>query len=145
MHPFKEATLSADLVSTPIYVHKRETFVAARSHVHAMPIPEQCDSIRHQHESQPCLTTKHSLSIYAAGQRHGLGVHVGDVIPRVTVQALLQPLLVNPVPNEASSASQHKEGVEAAHLDVLLRLFAGKSTLTIAGKVRRSPWMPETR
>ena len=47
---------------------------------------------------------------------------VADVVPWVSVQALLQPLLVEEVADETDAASQYKHSVQGAGLDVSLRL-----------------------
>ena len=41
-----------------------------------------------------------------------LGEHVADVVPGVAVQALLQPLLVEEVTDEAHAAAQDEESVK---------------------------------
>lgn len=52
-----------------------------------------------------------------------LGYYIGDIIPRMAVEALLQPLLIHIVANEADAASQHKQGINGANVYVLLRLL----------------------
>ena len=49
----------------------------------------------------------------AVGDALRLGEHVAYVVPRVAVEALLEALLVEVVPDEAHRAPQHKEAVEA--------------------------------
>lgn len=55
-----------------------------------------------------------------------LGQHVADVVPGVAVQALLQPLLVEEVADEADAPTQHEHPVQGARLDVRLRLVLGE-------------------
>ena len=51
---------------------------------------------------------------------------VADVVPGVAVQALLQPLLVEEVSDEADAPPQHEHPVQGARLDVGLRLILGE-------------------
>lgn len=52
-----------------------------------------------------------------------LGQHVRDVVPRVTVQTLLQTLLVHVVADEADATTQHEQRVDRTDIDVLLGLL----------------------
>ena len=56
-----------------------------------------------------------------------IGHHVGDVVPRVSVQALLESLLVEEVADEAQAASEHEYAVEGAALDELVGLLHGEA------------------
>ena len=47
---------------------------------------------------------------------------IADVVPRVPVQALLEPLLIEEVADEADAASEHKHPIQRASLDVRLCL-----------------------
>lgn len=64
--------------------------------------------------------------LYSASSVELLGQHVRDVVPRVTVQALLQTLLVHVVADEADAAPQHKQRVDRSDVDVLLGLLTEK-------------------
>lgn len=52
-----------------------------------------------------------------------LGHDVGDVVPWVTVESLLQSLLVHVVADEADAATEHEQRVDCSHVDVFLRLL----------------------
>ena len=55
--------------------------------------------------------------------------HVADVIPRVAVQALLQPLLVEEVADEAHAAAQDEEPVKGTSWDDIFSfVFAEEAT-----------------
>ena len=47
---------------------------------------------------------------------------IADVVPGVPVQALLEPLLIEEVADEADAASKHKHPIQRASLDVGLCL-----------------------
>merc|ERR550525_108259 len=49
---------------------------------------------------------------------------VGDVVPRVAVERLLQPQLVEVVTYEASGPAQHEEAVQAAESHEIIALLA---------------------
>lgn len=49
--------------------------------------------------------------------------NVRDVVPRVAVQALLKPLLIQVVSDESGAATQYEEAVDGADGDVFLGLF----------------------
>lgn len=55
-----------------------------------------------------------------------LGNDIGDVVPRMAVESLLESLLVHVMTNESYAASQHKQRVDGAHIDVFLCLLAVK-------------------
>lgn len=55
-----------------------------------------------------------------------LGNDIGDVVPWMAVESLLESLLVHVMTNESYAASQHKQRVDGAHIDVLLCLLAVK-------------------
>jgi len=56
------------------------------------------------------------LSYLGVGQ---FGHDVSDIVPWVSVQALLQTLLVQEVTNEAHAASQHEQSVQTSNVHVL--------------------------
>ena len=59
----------------------------------------------------------------------GLAWHdVVDVVPRVPVETLVQPQLVDVVPNEACGPAEDKEGVQDAHLEIPVGLLTRKLT-----------------
>eukprot|EP00967_Tisochrysis_lutea_P038404 scaffold46026_cov36-Tisochrysis_lutea.AAC.2 len=45
---------------------------------------------------------------------HTMGQHVANIIPRVTIQPLLQSLLVKKVADEADRTTEDKEAIEDA-------------------------------
>lgn len=45
---------------------------------------------------------------------------VGDVVPWVSVESLLQALLVHVMSDESNAAAQHEQRVDGANVDVLL-------------------------
>merc|ERR1719234_504324 len=51
---------------------------------------------------------------------------VADVIPRVPVQPLLEPLLIEEVADEPDATSEHKHSIQRAGLDVRLCLILGE-------------------
>lgn len=53
------------------------------------------------------------------------GRHVGDVVPRMSVQGLLHPLLVEVVPHQADGPAEHEESVDGAHVDVVVAFLPG--------------------
>lgn len=53
------------------------------------------------------------------------GRHVGDVVPGVAVQGLLETLLVEVVAHQADGAAQHEQRVDGAHRDVVVALLPG--------------------
>lgn len=55
-----------------------------------------------------------------------LGNDIGDVVPWMAVESLLESLLVHVMTNESYAATQHKQRVDGAHIDVLLCLLAVK-------------------
>lgn len=57
------------------------------------------------------------------GRRRSVARHVGDVVPGVAVQRLLEPVLVQVVPNQAHGTAKHKQGVDGTHFNVLVRLL----------------------
>jgi len=58
--------------------------------------------------------------------RRQLRKHVGDVVPRVTVETSAQSLLVEEVGNQTNRSSKHEQTVEHTHLEVVLCLFRGE-------------------
>ena len=62
------------------------------------------------------------------------GQEVGDVIPRMPVQASAQPLLVEEVSNQTDTSAKDEETVEDTHLQVVLSLLLGEGT-TVAYKI----------
>mmetsp|Transcript_95423 Transcript_95423/g.150198 ORF Transcript_95423/g.150198 Transcript_95423/m.150198 type:complete len:240 (+) Transcript_95423:133-852(+) len=61
------------------------------------------------------ITKLHSLSLICS--------NVGDIIPRMSVQRLLQALLIQVMPDETSRARQHEETIQATMVDQLINLF----------------------
>lgn len=57
-----------------------------------------------------------------------VGEEVGDVVPRVTVQASAESLLVKVVSNKTNATSEDEETVQDTHSEVVLGLFSGEST-----------------
>ena len=59
----------------------------------------------------------------------GLAWHnVVDVVPWVSIKTLVQPQLVNVVPNKSGGPAEDKEGVQDAHLEIPVSFFARKLT-----------------
>lgn len=56
------------------------------------------------------------------------GEEVGDVVPRMSVQASPQPLLVKVMRNETDTPTEHEETVENAHAEVVFGLFGAEGT-----------------
>lgn len=54
--------------------------------------------------------------------------NVRDVIPWVSVEALLQALLIHVMSNKTNAASQHEQGIDCANVDVLLSFLAESLT-----------------
>eukprot|EP01137_Pigoraptor_chileana_P036093 Opistho-2@31092 len=52
-----------------------------------------------------------------------LGEDIRNVVPRVAVETLLEPLLVKVVANKSNSAAKNKQSVQEAHLQVLVGLL----------------------
>uniref|UniRef100_A0A1I8IMA4 Protein kinase domain-containing protein n=1 Tax=Macrostomum lignano TaxID=282301 RepID=A0A1I8IMA4_9PLAT len=50
--------------------------------------------------------------------------HIADVVPRVPVEALFEPALVQVVPDEAHASAQHKHAVEGADLNEFFAALA---------------------
>lgn len=73
--------------------------------------------------------TPQIVILYSASSVELFGQHVRDVVPRVTVQALLQTLLVHVVADEADAAPQHKQRVDRSDVDVLLGLLTEKGMI----------------
>lgn len=57
---------------------------------------------------------------------HPFGHDVGDVVPRMAVQSLLQPLLIQVMADEAHASPQDKQGVEGSDFYVFLGLLPAK-------------------
>lgn len=55
---------------------------------------------------------------------HVFGKHVGDVIPRVTVQTLLQPLLVKIMANKTHAPTEDKDSIQCTYLHKLICLIS---------------------
>lgn len=55
-----------------------------------------------------------------------VGVDVANIVPRVPVQTLMQPLLVEVMSNQSRSASEHENRVECAVEDVFVGFFTGE-------------------
>jgi hypothetical protein len=53
---------------------------------------------------------------------------VGDVVPRMPVQASAQSLLVEIMRNETDRAAQHEQAVEDTVIEVVLRFFCAEGT-----------------
>merc|ERR1711972_181327 len=51
---------------------------------------------------------------------------VGNVIPGVSIEGLLEPQLVQVVADETDGTAQHKEAVQAAEVDEVRRLILGE-------------------
>jgi hypothetical protein len=66
----------------------------------------------------PALVTRPTL---AQG-----GEQVGDIIPRMSVEAGAQSLLIEVVGDQTDAATEDEEAVEHAHAEVVLRLFRGE-------------------
>ena len=62
---------------------------------------------------------------------------VCNIIPRVPVQALFEPLLVQIMANETYSAPKHKQPIEAPDFDVLVSLFGGEGS-TVPQQVHKA-------
>lgn len=52
------------------------------------------------------------------------GTNVADVVPWVSVEALLQALLIHVVTDESNAATEHEEWVDGSDVDVFLRFLA---------------------
>eukprot|EP00047_Mylnosiga_fluctuans_P002395 m.224315 g.224315 ORF g.224315 m.224315 type:complete len:1021 (+) comp11078_c0_seq1:64-3126(+) len=61
---------------------------------------------------------------------------VHNVVPGVSVQTLLQALLVQIVADKAGGPAQHEQAVQAAHLDVLIRLL-GREGAALAQEIHK--------
>mmetsp|Transcript_75013 Transcript_75013/g.117377 ORF Transcript_75013/g.117377 Transcript_75013/m.117377 type:complete len:152 (-) Transcript_75013:2906-3361(-) len=68
------------------------------------------------------ITKLHSLSLICS--------NVGDIIPRMSVQRLLQALLIQVMPDETSRARQHEETIQATMIDQLIDLFVFEGAAT---------------
>lgn len=53
-----------------------------------------------------------------------LGKNVRDIVPRMTVQALLQALLIHVVSDETDATTQHKQRIDRTDVDVFLSFLA---------------------
>lgn len=49
--------------------------------------------------------------------------HVGDVVPWVTIQWLLKPVLVEEMADETDAPTQDEQSIDGSHLDVLFRFL----------------------
>lgn len=57
------------------------------------------------------------------------GQNVRDVIPWVSVETLLQALLIHVVSNEANATAENEERIDCANVDVLLSFLTKKYNL----------------
>uniref|UniRef100_A0A1I8IKY4 Protein kinase domain-containing protein n=1 Tax=Macrostomum lignano TaxID=282301 RepID=A0A1I8IKY4_9PLAT len=73
------------------------------------------------HHDRPSKTASSSPGSPLALLRH----HIADVVPRVPVEALFEPALVQVVPDEAHASAQHKHAVEGADLNEFVRFLTG--------------------
>src|SRR5271170_366515 len=62
---------------------------------------------------------------------------VGDIVPRMSVQAGTQSLLIQEVGNQTDTTSEYEETVENAHLEVVLGFFGREST-TVAEEINKA-------
>ena len=51
---------------------------------------------------------------------------ITDVVPRVSVQALFEPFLIEEVSNEANTSTKDKETIESSVLDDILSFIFGE-------------------
>jgi hypothetical protein len=65
------------------------------------------------------------------------GEEVGDVVPRMPVQASPQPLLVEEVGNQTNASAEHEQTVEDTHLEIVLGLLAGEGS-AVAEKIHEA-------
>eukprot|EP00052_Salpingoeca_macrocollata_P018756 m.154460 g.154460 ORF g.154460 m.154460 type:complete len:427 (-) comp20789_c0_seq1:2231-3511(-) len=70
----------------------------------------------------------HLAAVYSERRRRSLGSRqVGNVLPRVAVEPLLQAALVNVVAEETGGTTQHKQPVQAANFHILVGLLKSES------------------
>ena len=65
-------------------------------------------------------------ALVADGTLSELGEQVGDVVPRMPVEASAQALLVEEVGNQTNAAAEHEKTVEHTHLEVVLGLLGAE-------------------
>mmetsp|Transcript_35035 Transcript_35035/g.112850 ORF Transcript_35035/g.112850 Transcript_35035/m.112850 type:complete len:243 (-) Transcript_35035:2733-3461(-) len=95
------------------------------------PVLYQCCSCFSPQKSAETTAHLRSISLFPALLLVDDGLlwqHVADVVPRVAVQPLLQPLLVEKVTDEANGSAKHEETVEHARIQVLCRLLGREDT-----------------
>ena len=63
---------------------------------------------------------------------------ITDVVPRVSVQALLEPFLIEEVSNEANTSTKDKETIESSVLDDILSFIFGEEITKIFNKMKFS-------
>ena len=56
---------------------------------------------------------------------------ITDVVPRVPVQALFEPFLIEEVSNEANTSTKNKETIESSVLDDIFSFIFGKESTKI--------------
>lgn len=66
-----------------------------------------------------------------------VGQQVGNIIPRMTVQASAQSLLIEVVGNETDASAEHEQTVQDTHREVVLSLLSGERT-TVAHQVNKA-------
>ena len=71
-----------------------------------------------------CQSRHHTVSVMLLWFVECFRHHVRNVVPWMSVQSLLEPLLVKVVTNEAHAAAEHKQCIEGAYLYVLLGLLS---------------------
>ena len=60
---------------------------------------------------------------------------ITDVVPWVSVQALLEPFLIEEVSNEANTSTKDKETIESSVLDDILSFIFGEEITKIFNKM----------
>ena len=61
--------------------------------------------------------------------------NITDVIPRVSVQALFEPFLIEEVSNEANTSTKDEETIESSVLDDILGFIFGEEITKIFVKM----------
>ena len=111
-----EASATIDRLYEPYKNKKRIQRVRASHRSHTGSPPTR----------SPLLDLHLDAALTARGALAQLGQQIGNVIPRVAIQAGAQALLVEEVGNQADGAAEDKEAVEHAMGQVVLGLFGGK-------------------
>ena len=66
-----------------------------------------------------------------------IGKHVGNIVPRMSVKASTQALLIQVMRNETDASAENKETVEHTHLKIVLSLFGTERT-AVAEQVNKA-------